>query len=329
MSKIIIYSRAKVGHFESYSKIISKAFPEDVSVVHSFYKYLKIVKNTKNIDRTIFLYGERDWMLSILSRIIDSKTKLILIFYYGLSNNNGSKRLFLQKFILKFLRVLDIKVTQLEYFPNNFDKELTNYLIPLNDPPLLDYPKRPIDQRDFFGNEINILLPGYIDNRKCVNEIIKSIASLAKSYNDHTFNIRIAGQQSSEITTLLNKDHDFPSNFILTQINKKLSDKELEIEFMQSDLVLAIYKNHIGSSGVVINAIAFNKKVIFLNFGVMKEFRRELCIKEHLTDTDSESIGVAIENAIFKNHFKYSLGNRIEFLSKRSKKRFLNTIMDI
>ncbi len=328
MSKIIIYSRSKTGHFQNYSKILSNTSKKAIFVTYDFFEYFKTAKFNQ-IEKIIFLHGERDWVLSILSRMIKRKTNIVLIFYYGLLRQNGIRHIFFQKIILKILNFLNIKVAQLEFFPSNFDNEVKEFIVPLNDPPLLDYSKSSVNQFNIINDEIKILLPGYIDQRKCVKEITESVSSIAKKHNNLKFNLRIVGKQVKSVSAMLKKDLDFPKNLVLYQLNERLSDKQLENEFLQSDLVLAIYKNHLGSSGIVINAIAFNKKVVFLDYGTLKEFRLELGIKGRLISTESESIRVAIENAIFGQQFNYSLTNREKFLSKRTKKLFANTLIDL
>ena len=115
------------------------------------------------------------------------------------------------------------------------------------------------------------------------------------------------------------------SNIKIIEKNYRYDNPELEEELMKCDLVWAVYQNHQGSSGIVINAVQFNKPVVFIPTGVLKRFSKELNINLLPKDL-SES---EIEKCMFRleTQKQYTSQSRSKFLNKRSQKKFIKEIL--
>ena len=94
----------------------------------------------------------------------------------------------------------------------------------------------------------------------------------------------------------------------------------------KTDIVLAIYDHHFGSSGIVINAVALNKKVAFISYGVCENFYDELNIYEKLKSTDPTAICSFVSGLAMSHVPQYSEKNRITFLNKRKPESFVESL---
>ena len=231
--------------------------------------------------------------------------------------------------LISILKKFKIETAQLEYYPNLVHSCLQGSLAPVSDPPLLDYSDTPRHEGVNTDSTIKVLLPGYIDARKCVEEIIQAMVALAERQPTQQFELTLAGKQDNVLKIPTFGDRGTPENLTIVELNYRLSDGQLALEYFRTHVVLAIYKNHPGSSGVAMNAFAFNKKVIFLSFGTLEEIRKEIGITCRLLSIDVPTISRAIESALFWDGFRYERVSRDSFLSKRSKDIFADTLINL
>ena len=170
-------------------------------------------------------------------------------------------------------------------------------------------------------NELYYLVAGYLDERKSIKLLFKVLENLSK--NDSTKRvITLLGVQTKNMMKFISNINRI-NNVEIIQKNYRYDNSELEIELSKCDLVWAVYQNHHGSSGFVINAVQFNKPVIFLPSGVLKRFSKELSIDflpKDLSEREIESCLITLEKVK-----QYSAQSRTNFLNKRNKKKIHKT----
>ncbi|SDU77493.1 hypothetical protein [Pseudomonas sihuiensis] len=186
----------------------------------------------------------------------------------------------------------------------------------LKDPALLDY--KSFSNKSIDSKAVTYLVVGYIDERKCVPEIVEALITLACD-SEISQRLIILGKQSLGVETYLS-GLAVPEGLELLVLNRRFSDEEYSQYLAISDVVLAIYKDHLGSSGVVINSILYGKKVLFIPVGVTAAFQARLAL-DGLPQSSSPD---AIRGALVKlvDSVQYDDSARLRFLDGRSKKDF-------
>lgn len=136
----------------------------------------------------------------------------------------------------------------------------------------------------------------------------------------------ILGEQSPEIFEYLSNLQLENEIFTIEIQNNRFTDDYLTNKILDSEVILAIYKEHFGSSGMIINAVFYNKKTLFIPIGVLNSFAIELEINSLPTSYNIDELHKAIEN-IDKTQQQYNFLNRKLFLANRNKKSFSNQLL--
>lgn len=329
----VIVSPRKHGHFLSYFELIKRKYPDAAWVVESnafnlfagFFKKSRFFPCKKN--RFFFLHGELQVLMSILARIVSPVSSIHVIFYNCLSNRSGVEK-FLINFLFVFMRGLGINVRYLEV--DSFKKYSPGFYFCKNisDPVLLnninnadDSPAKP--------SSVNVLVPGYIEKRKSVIEIIQALKELSCVYCHLNFHIRVVGESDSQyigdVISECNKSCS--ENFNVQVLNYRISDQELSEYFNNANIIMAIYKKHYGSSGVVINSVLYNKAIVFVAEGVLFGYAADLGLQGLPRDASKGEIYRYVSKLINSGmKAQYSTIKKSEFLTKHSVEHFLDCL---
>lgn len=114
---------------------------------------------------------------------------------------------------------------------------------------------------------------------------------------------------------------DFHQNFV--------TDKEMANYFSLSDIILAPYQEHVGMSGILLQAAAAGKPVISSNYGLMGQVIRSYSLGLAVDTTQPTEIAEAITQT-FASSFSnlYSLEKMQQWVSENSPEEFSNTIFN-
>jgi len=333
----IVITPSAHGHFLNYFQLIRDRTIDEVELSYidsrsQTYRLLKTIQyiytKLSQVESVILLHGDHDIFIALAIKICFRKINIKSIIYYSYQNKNLN---FIQKLKARFicgLSYLDIKFYLLEYNPGKHICQNTTNFIKLHDPVLTMYKaqhnKHKLVQKSNAIKQVNYLISGYIDDRKNIPLIISVFEKLS---HDKTINRKliILGNQSKSVQQFLSNYVSVHYNFQVKIIQGRYSDEELEQNIIESDIILAIYQHHYGSSGMIINAIYYSKKVIFFPVGVLYNFALELNITNLPQSLDVISISNSIK-IIESMKRQYSMKIQQKFLDKRSQSEFVQTL---
>ncbi len=321
------------GHFLNYFDILKSNSSLQVKLVNFensnvFIRMIRIFifiyVNYKEINKIIILNGDQDVILSLILKIIFTFKTVKLIIYYTYQNKKKSLFKLIKKFLLCISSIIGVKIYLLECDTNNVRCLLSNKNFEkLYDPILLSEEK--IEEEYISQDELTYLLAGFIDDRKCVRESIAAL-ELLSCKDKIKRKLIILGEQSTDISEYLTYLQFEKLNLKIEIYNKRFSDEDLSKYLKGSHIVLAIYKEHFGSSGMLINAILNNKKVLFIPVGVLNNFAIELEINNLPNSYDINEICSSMEY-IEKKEYQYSFFHRNMFLGFRKQQIFSNKVL--
>ncbi len=324
------------GHFQNYISIFkekneyqghilinSNIFSSILTLLITIFN----LRRKKEVKEIIFLHGEKHFFISLFAsiiwtRILGRKTKSI--FYYGYTGKKKGlkKRLLLLSLLL--IKHSKLKAFYLELPKNSFEKEFVNYFKKLNDP-ILILPNLTSKYEVIKPNSLNFLIAGYLDSRKCLPETITTLKKLIDNGICKTINLVLLGVQNQDFKSQLSKVTKNNSLNIIEK-NYRFNDSDLVNEIQSANIILAIYDNHLGSSGIVINAVSYYKPIVFVSTGVCDEFSHELELKERLYSNHPDEIYAFLNKLITSQNAQYSHDSFIRFIEKRTPENFIETI---
>lgn len=325
------------GHFNNYISLFKnrKDFEgsyvlDKTSIKDVFCFLLFLIKSNKR--NIVFFHGEKHYLVSILTSFIIKRIlggKVSSVFYYAYVTSDSVIKNVFYSMLLLIIKVAGLRSLYLELPLKNINTSYHNFFTLLHDPVLIDFDYytqfKKEQKQETKSRKISLLVAGFLDTRKCIGEII----SAANLMLDHDYfdkvELTLLGCQSSDVEKII-KRSIIHRNLCLLQKKYRFEDEELIIEMKNTDIVLAIYENHVGSSGIVINSIALNKKVAFISYGVCKHFQDELGIANSLECTDAITICEYINDLAHATEHQYCENKRIAFLEKRESKVFIETL---
>lgn len=277
-----------------------------------------------------FLHGEISIIQSFFMAILFFRKSFTLLFYYGFSYKfkEGCLKRSLFNSVVCLLNLLGIKLLYLEGSTSLLGNKLYNKFRSVNDPILIDFildkPSVSIQVKP----TLKFLIPGYLEDRKCIVEVIQALEMLTGDYPSSRLELTLLGQQSSEIESFLSAYLLENNNSLLEIIVKsyRFTDEELCKEMLSADCIFSVYKEHIGSSGIVINSIAIGKPVLFIPIGVLYDVANEMNIRCLPPTYSISDIYSSIEKLLSSE--QYSHLDRYKFIKKRTKTQFIKAFYE-
>ncbi len=331
---IVLVAPALIGHFPAYIRIIQEyVAPEKcrVEVVNNFRSRIKFIyslyKNSE--DQIVFLHGEKHCFFAALCSLIFNTIRVKLILYYALNEHSPRKRV-LGTFVLGLCRIFGVELLSIDYSERN--KKLGSRLsvTTLYDPVLISSENNTASAVQEKRSRINFLVAGYIDERKCVREIIEALLSVENNI-ESSIALNVRGNFSPSIDMKQLESLVENSSIKVSLVNAGLTDQELASAISENDVICTIYSRHLGSSGMVINAVEFGKPVLFVTTGVLGEYANDLGITDLPDDCLPESIAksliVLAGNLHDSQWSQYSAIDQSEFLTKRTPSQFAKTLL--
>ena len=329
------------GHFKFYEKILRShtSIYFEYGTMIDILKLIKLIykQKRKNQQKIIFLNAERHILHIIFLKFLFSELRVGCIVYYSFSESEITLRTSIKQFLLKYGEGLGVKLFGLEYYNNSFAQENLASLISLPDPILIDealLPKCSPQYNRYTLKEnqhktTSILIYGYLDRRKCIEQVIDAIEHLIVSKRK-SFKLKLLGQVDSSLKPSLmsrlqelkvkeNQYFEFETKF------EYFSNDTLATQIKNVDIIMAVYRQHFGSSGVVLNALAFKKNVIFIPIGVLKHLSEQLSFSNLPKSSDIKEISNSILFAI--NHKLYDYKKAEKYLQLRRPHNFKEIIL--
>ncbi|TDI87522.1 MAG: hypothetical protein E2O77_13070 [Caldithrix sp.] len=149
-------------------------------------------------------------------------------------------------------------------------------------PDLIDWDKTsPISKPDCYGETLDsdclrFLIFGYISARKCIAEVFESIDSFSAKHLELHIEVRIIGAWDQHYFRELSSILESPRNYSIEIRDEYIPEDELIGEIRNASCVIAVYRDHVGSSGVVNLALAHSKCIVFVPRGYLEALARTL-----------------------------------------------------
>lgn len=174
------------------------------------------------------------------------------------------------------------------------------------------------------------LIFGVLSKRKGIFELLKSLECLSKEMAEKITILVVGKILPSDEQLLLSQIAHAKQNSV-TQIvlhNREVSEAELNALFLGVDCVLALYKNHIGSSGVVVQSAAAHKPLIVSKWGLLGKTVIENKLGITVDVDDPVSIAKALELMIKVPAQCYSPSLMRKFTLRNNATVFSQTIFE-
>lgn len=269
------------------------------------------------------LHGEVQILHALIHRLIFGR-RVTLLFYYGFSRGRGAAYWVLAAPALLMLRLSGVRLAYLEGCVQLFAPPIAKHFFYV--------PDFPMDGGSLSGpvgwssSKRKVLLAGYIDERKNFRMLCDALRSLCLEDASLEIELSVVGAQSDEAKAFFLK-FEAPKNLRLRILDRRVSAGELASEIEASDIIWALYANHVGSSGMFLNAVAADKWVIFRPVGVLENFRAELNISQGALSGSESSLGPDLLEIFASSNRQYHTVDRERFLEGRTEKHFLDKIM--
>lgn len=320
---------SKKGHFSNYVRIFSdylgrRKIDERVVTKRSVFLYFKLAVGWAASGRKdyIFLHGERHLLLMLFIKVLSPKSSVKSIFYYGLYGGNqlSSIRIGL---VLSVLKISGIQVFALEAAEALMSKFSYKRVVPLPDPVDLSINELVL-QHDGIAGKDEFLIYGYLDDRKSILEVVDALENFYEKKVGRNARVTLLGEQSSDVEKLLESKQAKIGSVSIVASNHRFCVEELAESMAKANVVFAVYKDHVGSSGVVLESVLCNKNVIFVPVGVLKEFSKQLGIEQSLLPKSScvADIEMVLAKVDGGNVKMYTDDARGLFLMNRSNESF-------
>ncbi|WP_421324443.1 hypothetical protein [Aeromonas veronii] len=321
------------GHFNNYISLFKNRIDFEGSYIldktsfkNVFHFILFLIKRKKR--NIVFFHGEKHYLVSVLTSLIFRRIlggKVSSVFYYAYAGNNSLIKSIVYRASLLVLKMAGLQAYYLELPFKNVNANYHKFFSVLHDPVLIEFNEGAQSTNRIYDRSVSLLVAGFLDERKCIGEIIAACNLLLENGHFDKVEITLLGCQSSDVESII-KNAKLHKSVFLIQKKYRFEDNELIDEMRKTDIVLAIYDHHFGSSGIVINAVALNKKVAFISYGVCENFYDELNISEKLNSTDPTAICSFVSSLAMCHVSQYSEKNRIAFLNKRKPVNFVESL---
>ena len=314
------------GHYRNFFEVVSSwdaGVDSIFKVMPGGLRGLREVIELRNGRRPRFVHlilGERDLVLGLLLRMCGFQ--ITAIFYRVPHKPVRGAKTRLARMALHVARYAGIITMSLErpltMALGDFDAVLQD----VYDFAALDgiEPVEPL-----VGEQITFLIAGYIDRRKMADQIIRDLALLAPNY-DKRFLLRLVGKiEQSQRSKILTAVNEVSRTGLAVQIlDERVTNTRLRNEMAQADVVMATYVDHPASSGMVVNALALRRPVLFFPYGALEEFAGMIPDAEQPSSV--QDIPRCID-AVLENPARYRLGNLDyqAYLVDRSTERYAHT----
>jgi glycosyltransferase involved in cell wall biosynthesis len=174
------------------------------------------------------------------------------------------------------------------------------------------------------------LIFGYLDERKGISKFLNTIEILPDEACKKMCLI-LAGQLSPSL------ERDLPER-LAHVINTRsiqlicdfdfISDEKAYLYFQMADIILAIYQNHLGMSGILLMAATMQKPVLSQNYGLMGQLVRDFGLGLDVDSTDPPEIAACIQYIFSMSIQKIGdRNNMINFVKNNSPELFFKTIV--
>jgi glycosyltransferase involved in cell wall biosynthesis len=224
---------------------------------------------------------------------LDSIMKSIL--YAGGRMNRQVSTLFcLDDFYVDHLKETDGRAGKFSYLPDPA-------------PPFLVDDAEPTQQtaaRQAPGDRVSFILFGALQRRKGILQTLDAMAKLsdrALSNSSFHFKGRVAGDIKTEVYDRITALQSDRRGFDIQITDEFVSNEDLVNSVRNSDVVLAPYQRFVGSSGVLVWAIAFDKPVITQDFGYLGRFVSKERFGLALDTTSPDVLAAGIERMILEH----------------------------
>ena len=275
-------------------------------------------------DAVIGFAGERQIITALLIRVLLG-VRVALLFYYGFSARRGLPYKGIASIALLMLSMAGVRLLYLEGSSKFLPSYVLNKVSILYDFPMdvggaLTEPSHQKAQK--------FLLAGHITERKNYEAIVKACNQLCSEAGSHNIKLVIIGEQTESARNFLSTFQASDRLELVIQ-DERVSDECMFKALEQCDAVFTVYSDHIGSSGMFINAIFHGKRVIFHPRGVLSVFSEELGVSSGMCDITLPSLKRAILECLVAETPQYSPDAQEVFFRNRSAGGFAEKIIDV
>ena len=316
------------GHYRNYFDVLSRHSRDIESVFLKAPSGLPGVRTVRDYCRSIgqkpraihLLFGERYLPMGLCLRLLGHS--VTAIFYYAQHRKLSGVKSMVTVATLRVAGASGMRLHSLEHPAAMPLRAFDSVLLDMHD--LKSSAADGSAAPPASGRKVCVIA-GHISERKMAVEIMQVLASQLRT-EPAQIELRLIGRIAPDyLVAVLAAASDLRNaGGIVSVKNERVPDDVLRTELVGADLVFAIYKDHFGSSGMVVNAMALGRPVLFIADGALAGFaammpkaRQPYCVSD---------IAPCIDAALVVPG-QYCLSNkrRATFLAERSPARFAET----
>lgn len=196
----------------------------------------------------------------------------------------------------KFLNRIYLKSCKFKFLPDPID---FSYISTIEN---IEFNLR---QKYDLGNKKIITCIGSLDERKNTVNVIKALSLLNNSYHEKLALVifgKAKPNENDRINDALVEINNANLKFTVIYENNRLTTKEFNDIIFQSDVLAIPYSGHVGSSGILGNAVKYKKKVIGSKTGLTAKLISKYNLGVIANEKYPANIAEAIERLLFKEY---------------------------
>ena len=241
------------------------------------------------------------------------------LFLHRSAQNSKLKQLFvLDPFVVDFIQN-KYKKLKCTYLPDPIESYKPTESFPRVFPYLIE------------EDRIAFLIFGFLDERKGITKFLEAIDALPVETCKKICLI-LAGQLENSMASYLPQRLEYLAKTKGVQFIcdfEYISEEKIYSYFQMADIILAIYQNHLGMSGILLTAAAMQKPVLCQSYGLMGQLVRERNLGLDVDSTQVSEIAASIEHILSTPIDNIGdKGSMINWVKSHSPSNFYETIVN-
>lgn len=174
------------------------------------------------------------------------------------------------------------------------------------------------------------LLFGVLDRRKGIYQVLEAVKGLPVKQQSQVALLLVGTLANADMASVLAQIEEVgnESKIQIALCDYFVKGEDIQSYFEMADVVLALYQQHVGSSGILLWAAAAGKPVLASDYGLMGELVRQYELGVALDSTKVHTVMLGIE-AFLKGELseKFDIGSARTWAKKNSAEHFAETII--
>jgi glycosyltransferase involved in cell wall biosynthesis len=296
---------ALVMYYDTYQYYLALNFNPPCLVSGIYFRptfhYKHFSNNAISFKEGLKIY----WEKLVLSRVLKN-SKLYTLFS-------------LDPFVTKYVNP-DVKHSKLVYLPDPVELHQESNTALQN-------------LREQLGIEPNrklFLIFGALTERKGINQLLDALALLSPDFCEQLAVVMIGEASASYRQHIEARIQDLVQHHPIQIVRhyQFIPEEDVQKYFQTADVVLAPYQQHVGMSGILIQAAAAQKPVLSSDYGLMGELVKQYQLGLAVNSTQPRAIAEGIQEILYSKDLVSNVLKMQQFADQNSASQFASVIFN-